>query len=115
MTTHDILQLDCRTDKNKEIIQRVLRKIKPLANCSEEQVPLHKIERCMQILCKKHDYVVTLYADPSSNDKSIIWRCAVIQYGRSVTSGVNVYGCSVYEAIAKATVLMYSHSRRVNK
>lgn len=115
MKTSEILQLDCRVEENQEIIQRVLRKIKPLASCPEGQVPIGKLERCMQILSRKHDFVVTLNADTESNKSFIVWRCSVIRYGQSVMSGSNVFGCSVYEAVAKAVILMYSCSRRFSK
>lgn len=115
MKTGEILQLDCRTKENREIIQRVLRQIKPLASCPDGQIPLQKLERCMQVLCRKYDYVVSLYADPESNAEYIVWRCSVLRYGRTLTSGSNVFGCSVYEAIAKAVITMYAHTRRTGK
>lgn len=115
MTTNEILQLDCRLKENECIIQRVLRKIKPLASCPDGQVPLSKLERCMHVLARKYDYVLSIHADVGSNSEAIIWRCSVLKYGRTVATGSNVFGCSVYEAIAKAVILMYSHSRRVSK
>ena len=45
MTTNQILQLDCRIQSNADIIENVLRKIKPLAKSPEgQQVPLEKLE-----------------------------------------------------------------------
>lgn len=114
MKTSEILQLDCRIKENEDVIQRVLRKIKPLASCPEGRVPIDKLERCMQVLSRKHDFVVTLSADTESNRLFVVWRCTIVRYGQSVVSGSNVFGCSVYEAIAKAVISMYSYSRRAS-
>ena len=42
MKTTEILDLDCRVNENREIIQTVLRQIKPLAKCSDEyDIPMN--------------------------------------------------------------------------
>lgn len=115
MKTSEIVQLDCREKENEVIIQQVLRKIKPLASCPDGRIPIAKLERCMQVLCNKYGYTVSLYMDPESNKSFPIWRCYVIMRSASITAGTNVFGCSAYEAMAKAVILMYSHSRRASK
>lgn len=116
MKTEQILQLDCREEKNKEIIQSVLRKIKPLSKCKEgNDVPIELIERVIKILCSKYGYHIRqLYPDYESSDKYIIWRSEI--YIRSTLQDVGViYGCSIYECLSKTVIALYALSRERNK
>lgn len=112
MTTSQILELDCRIEENKETIQKVLKQIKPLAKCPEgKKIPLQKIERCFKVLCNKYGtYISFMYPDTQSNDKYVIWQCD-IRDARKQKIGTS-YGCTFYECIAKAVILIYSKTRR---
>lgn len=75
MTTKQVLDLDCREEENREIIQKVLRQIKPLSNCLEEQVPFEKLEKCLYVLCKNYNiFPRSFFADAFASDDGIIWR-----------------------------------------
>ena len=115
MTTYDIVQLDCRLEENANVIQRALAKIKPLSKYAGDVVPMDKVEKCMKVLCNKYGYTVSISMDPVSNSNFPIWQCSVVKCDRLVSSGSNVFGCSLYEAIAKAVILMYSRARRCSK
>lgn len=113
MRTSEILELDYREHDDRLVIQNVLRKIKPFADIPRSvEVPVAKLEKCLQVLSRKYDYVVSIHLDSVSNNSTPIWRCAVTRYGQSVASGTNTWGTSLYEVLAKATILMYGASRR---
>lgn len=113
MTTSQILQLDCRIQSNAEIIEKVLRKIKPLSKSLEDQpVPLEKLEKCIKVLCNKYNYIVpAIYPDLKSGDKVVIWKCRIVD-GRTIDDVGIAYGCTLYECIAKAVILLYSKTRK---
>ena len=115
MKTSEILELDYREPSDKRTIQKVLKQIGPLSKHNGDEVPVRLLERCIQVLSRKYDFVVSIHLDPQSNKDTPIWRCSVIRYGQSVTAGTNVWGTSVYEVLAKANIVMYSVSRRQAK
>lgn len=113
MNTNQILQLDCRIQSNADIIENVLRKIKPLSKSPEgQQVPLEKLERCIKVLCNKYNYFVpSIYPDLESGDKIIVWKCRITD--RQTLNDIGItYGCTFYECIAKAVILLYSRTRK---
>ena len=51
MKTEDIINLDCRKEENKEIIQKVLRKIKPLSRYPDGcDIPFEAIEKAITVM-----------------------------------------------------------------
>lgn len=112
MTTNQILELDCRIEKNREVIQKVLRQIKPLAKYPEgKQVPIEKIERCFKVLCNKYDIRIPFgfSFDTQASDEYVIWRCK-IETLKGCDIGI-AHGCTFYECMAKAVILIYSKTR----
>lgn len=108
MTTEQIMELDYRESESKEIIQKVLKKIKPLSKYSvEEDVVLKDIEKVIFVICKKYDTRVVLRTDVFANDNNIVWRAAVI-YETDISI---VYGISIYEIMAKVAIRIYSFVR----
>lgn len=116
MTTNEILQLDCRKEENKQIIQKVLKKIGPLSKYSEEeQVPFEKVEKLVVVLSKKYNmYVRELMSDAWSNSNDIIWEATVIGGTKPVTIRP-VCGLSLYEVFAKIAICMYSIREEIGK
>lgn len=111
MTTNQVLQLDCREEENKKIIQKVLRQIKPLSKYSDEEVPFWAIEKAIAVMSKKYNMRVREFSpDVWASKNETIWRATVLDE-TSLTS-VMVYGISLYEVFAKVAVLMYSNIRR---
>lgn len=110
MKTEDILQLDCREKENKKIVQKVLRKIKPLSKCSEEIVPMEMLERVLRIIEKKYGYhIFMIFPDTYSSDDGIIWRAEVSSKKTDkISYNKNIYGITFYEVIAKSVIYMYS-------
>lgn len=112
MTTKQVLELDCREQKNREIIQRVLRQIKPLSKCSEEQIPFEKIEKAIVVISKKYQMRVREFVpDVWANEKNSIWRATIID-DTNLQTICTVYGLDVYEVFAKTAVAMYDRVKK---
>lgn len=113
MTTKEILNLDCREKKDKEIIQRVLRQIKPLSKCSDEQIiPLEMIEKAITVMCKKYCLrIKELIPDVWGNETNSIWRAILINDTNFKTIET-VYGITLYEVFAKSAIRLYSEVRK---
>lgn len=113
MKTEEILMLDYRKDENKEIIQRVLRKIKPLSKCSDEMIPLEMIEKVAKVLVCKYEI--------TPQWMSISYRDAILgiyKVGIKTTTDHkwlgDVYGYCLYEVMAKMVIKMYSGIKSQN-
>ena len=108
MKTEEILNLDYRKIENKEIIQKVLVKIKPLAKHSGEEVPIEALEKLVGVLTTKYEVCpqwITLMSDEKGNP----------MYSVGVKSSKDhkwlstVYGMCMYELFAKLSIQMYSY------
>ena len=108
MKTEQILNLDYRKEENKEIIQKVLRKIKPLSKYSEEeQIPLEVIEKLIKVLCQKYE-ITPQWMSMAYHDSAL----AIYSVGVKTTTKHewlgNVYGMCLYETFAKLAIKIYS-------
>lgn len=108
MKTEQILNLDYRKEENREIIQRVLRKIKPLSKYSDEtDIPIEAIEKLIRVLTQKYEIM------PQWMNMSYFEPILGI-YSISVKTTINhewlgtVYGMCLYEVFAKLAIKMYS-------
>lgn len=108
MKTEQILNLDYRKEESKEIIQKVLRKIKPLSKYSEEdQVPLEAIEKLIRVLCQKYEIMPQWMNMTYNNDTLSIYSIGVKTTTKHEWLG-NVYGMCLYETFAKLAIKLYS-------
>lgn len=120
MNTKQIMELDFRKEESKEIIQKVLKQIKPLSRYSDEcEIPLNAIEKVLFAIYHKYGYGIQ-YAMPSfnSNDKNIVWHVRIMRMQKDSQKILNidtVYGISIYEAMAKATIRIYAEIRKRTK
>lgn len=111
MKTNQILQLDCRKEENREIIQKVLRQVKPLSKCSENIIPIEMIERIIKVICSKYGlFIRQLYPDCNAGDTCIVWRSEIF-LSSDLSKVDSVYGCTVYECLAKTAILLYAKTR----
>lgn len=114
MKTDDILNLDYRKEENREIIQRVLRKIKPLSKFSEENdIPIEAIEKAIRVMVNKyeitpqwmtisyHEHVLGIYSIGVKTSDTHQWLG-------------NVYGMCLYEVFAKLAIKFYSEVKSGN-
>lgn len=115
MTTDELLQIDCRGSDSKVILQKALNKIKPFKKYNNvKDVPLYKLEKFIKLVCNKYGYWVRLLPDTNSNDEFIIWRCTIIDL-ENLKSICDVYGCTIYESIAKTVIKLYAITKNKRK
>ena len=109
MTTKQVINLDCREEKNQEIIQKVLRQIKPLSKYSDEcDIPFSALEKVITIMCKKYMMRLNqLVPDVWSNEGHTIWRAWLINDSNLKTID-DVYGITLYEVFAKVAIRLYA-------
>lgn len=114
MKTEEILNLDYRKEENQEIIQKVLRKIKPLSKYSDESnIPIEVIEKLVRVLVQKYEitpqWMSMSYFEPILGIYSI---------GVKTTTDHKwlgtVYGMCLYEVFAKLAIKMYSEVKSGN-
>lgn len=107
MKTEEILNLDYRKEESQKIIQKVLRKIKPLSKYSDEFVPLEAIEKLIRVLCQKYEiipqWVAISYFEPTLG----IYSISVKTTTKHEWLGT-VYGMCLYEVFAKFAIKIYS-------
>lgn len=113
MTTNQVINLDCREKENQEIIQKVLRQIKPLSRYSDEcDIPFSAIEKAITVMCKKYMMRVNqLVPDVWANDEHTIWRAWLINDTNLKTIDT-VYGVSLYEVFAKTAIRLYAEVKK---
>ena len=114
MKTEQILNLDYRKEESQEIIQKVLRKIKPLSKYSDESnIPIEAIEKLVRVLVQKYEitpqWMSMSYFEPILGLYSI---------GVKTTTDHKwlgtVYGMCLYEVFAKLAIKMYSEVKSGN-
>ena len=114
MKTEEILNLDYRKEESQEIIQKVLRKIKPLSKYSEEQdIPLEAIEKVIRILSQKYE-IVPQWMVMSLYESAINVYSIGVKTSNDHEWLGNVYGMCLYEVFAKLAIKMYSEIKQGN-
>ena len=114
MKTEQILNLDYRKEEAKEIIQKALRKIKPLSKYSEEQdIPLEAIEKVIRILSQKYEIVPQWMVMSLYESAANVYSIGVKTSNNHQWLG-NVYGMCLYEIFAKLAIKMYSEVKQGN-
>ena len=114
MKTEEILNLDYRKEESQEIIQKVLRKIKPLSKYSEEQdIPLEAIEKVIRILSQKYEIVPQWMVMSLYESATNVYSIGVKTSNDHEWLG-NVYGMCLYEVFAKLAIKMYSEIKQGN-
>lgn len=113
MTTKEIINLDYREKENQEIIQKVLRQIKPLSRYSDEcEIPFSALEKAITVMCKKYCMRIREFnPDVWANDDHTIWRAILINETNLKTIDM-VYGISLYEVFAKCAIRLYAEVKK---
>lgn len=112
MKTEDILNLDCRKEESREIIQKALKRIKPLSKYSDE-IPLEAIEKLIGVLVKK--YAITVQSINLcfiDEKRSLYYSCGIIENDEHQWLG-NCYGITMYELLSKVAIKLYSDIKRL--
>ena len=114
MKTEQIMNLDCRKEENKKIIQKVLRQVKPLSKFSdEEQIPIEMLEKTVSVLTNKYEiqpqWIICGFRD------TIRGGTGYYSVGVKTTTDHkwlgDASGCTIYELFAKLVIKMYTHVR----
>lgn len=111
MKTDQILNLDYRKEESKKIIQKVLRKIKPLSRYSDERdVPIEAIEKLIRVICQKYE-IMPQWMSMSYHERTL----CIYSIGIKTTTDHKwlgtVHGMCLYEIFAKLAIKMYSEVR----
>lgn len=105
MKTQDILELDYRKEENKNIIQKVLRKIKPLSKYSDEEIiPFEKLEKLILKISQKYEYSPEFHISSYTH----IYYGFIKNMSNDRIIYEKVYGICIYELYAKMAIKMYS-------
>lgn len=108
MKTKEILELDYSQSENKKIIQKALKKIKPFSKYEDEDVKMCKIEKFIGVAVKKYDLCVRDISFAGITiDNKCIYSLHLINESK-LQYFDTVYGCELYELIAKAAIYIYS-------
>lgn len=115
MTTKELLNLDYREDKNKQIIQKALLHIKPLSKFSDdEHVPFEAVEKLIHLICSKYKiWVQNISLDSRANDDYDVSRCVLINEDNLEQIDV-VFGMCMYELFAKVVIVLWSEVKKEN-
>lgn len=117
MKTEQILNLDYRKKENKRIIQKVLRQIKPLSKCAdEEQVPIELLEKTISVLTNKYEIApqwISMHFTGLQEGVSAIYSCGVKTTTNHAWLG-SVTGHTIYEIFTKLAIKIYSEVRSGN-
>lgn len=105
MTTQDILELDFRDEKSHIIMQKALKLIGPFEKINGD-IPLEKMEKLISLMKRKYDVDVPMILSSSSDG----YYSMVINVNRGKAK--YVYGLTMYELFSKASVLLWSLSRK---
>ena len=109
MRVRDILQLDCREEENKKVIQKMLKKIKPFSKYEDEDVEISKIEKFIGVATKKYDLYVRdiMFASIVTDNNEILYNLHL--YRESDLQIIcEIYGCELYELMAKTAIYIYA-------
>lgn len=113
MTTNEVMNLDCRKEENRRIIQKVLRQIKPLSKYSDEcDIPFEAIEKAIVVMTKKYNMRVRSFTpDMFANDSHVIWSAMLINETNYKVID-QVHGITLYEVFAKVAIRLYSEVKK---
>lgn len=103
--------LDCRKSENREIIQKVLKKIKPFSKYDEStDVPLEMVEMLIHKLTNKY-FIRIQWINHSSipfrGEEEFLWSVSMKRDDTHAWVG-NVTGLTLYEMAAKTAIKMFS-------
>lgn len=118
MKVSEILELDYRYKENREMIQDKLKSMKPFSKYSdEEQVPVNKIEKFIGVAIRKYDLYVRdiSFACIKTNEENL-YNMHILKESDLTMIGI-IYGCELYEIMAKAAIYIYAliKSEKVGK
>lgn len=112
MKTEDILRLDYRKQESKDIIRKVLCKIKPLSKYSDtdEVIPLETIEKVVNMLCVKYAIKIQQLTPSYIPNELPFYSVSSKRTDNHEWLG-NVYGICLYETWGKLLIQLWVITR----
>jgi len=111
MTTQEIMNLNTRKNPEaNEVIQKVLRKIKPLSKYEdiEEDIPLELVEKVIHTIVNKYHMAIQWISHQSRlSVPEVYWSVSIKTDDTHKWLG-SIQGATMYELIAKIAIKMYS-------
>lgn len=115
MKTEDVLNLNCEEEKNKQLLNKFIWKIKPCAKLFEknhytetEIIPIELLEQALHKIMEKFDYKsqgIEMYME---NGKFIFYTNSIVKKRDIVEWIGNTYGKTLWEVIAKTIIKIYA-------
>lgn len=109
MKIREILDLDCRVEENKQYLLKALKKIPPLAKYDE--IPLEAIEKAIGTMTRKYTIMIQYICPSYINNNDSIY-CVSLKLIDPYQWLENVYGCNLYEVMAKTALRMYAEVKK---
>lgn len=103
MDIHDILDLDCRVEKQRALLVKELMKVPVVSKHYQETPEIEGLEKIIGIMCRKYNVTVISIIPTYIPDERNIY-CLE---GLVNVDPVRVYGISLYEVLAK-TLIMFN-------
>lgn len=114
MTTQELLDLEYDVKENKTLIQKALRKIKPLSKYEMDvEIPLLTLEILVGKYARKYCLMVN-YLTPTFIPGERNVYCASIKRTDTFQYLENVYGTTLYEVFAKLCIKFYYEVEKKN-
>ena len=109
MKTNELLDLDYRIAENKQLIEKALKRIPPLTEYDE--IPLEALEKVIASITKKYAIMIQ-YICPTYVKGNSAMYCVSLKVVDPYQWLGNVYGCCLYEVMAKTAIKMYAEVRK---
>lgn len=111
MTVNEILDLDCRVEENAEKLQNALLKIPQIQSKTKtDRVDLKIIEKYISLMCRKYSIMIN-YITPNYIDGQDDIYCVSVKNLKN-PSNKFIYAASIYEAMAKSAIRIYSDFKK---
>lgn len=115
MKKNDVIELDCRNGKNKELLNKRVHELKPFAKHKENEVKIEDLEKYVRLISKKYNVCPQwIMMDVFASNASMVYSCSVLKKDTREYLGV-VYGASLYELMSKLAVKMEIEAKKVGK
>lgn len=113
MKVEEILDADYRTTEGQQTIQEALFQIPAIRkNFFEgDMVPLEGIEKLISSICRKYAIMIQYICPTYIKGKTPLY-CVSLKLIEPYSWLGNVYGCCLYEVMAKAAIRMYSEVKK---
>lgn len=119
MKTEDILNLDCKKEGNRELINKFLWKVKPCAKILEknhytrtEIAPIELLEQVLHELCERYPYRLQQIWTYSEEKKFKFYHMGVIHVTDTYEWFGDVNGVTLWEVVAKAIIKIYADLKK---